>query len=139
MREEITIQVTFHSCFLIFTGEKERVVMTVESAAKLKYERLRQSRQVQLCKSRSLERDYGISHQQAKASSSKEEEEEKKETYHHRDESVEAILDGFDVSVTWITEKNKVRCVPSPTIETDFRRKVMHGVLENQYKNSSKE
>lgn len=48
-------------------------------------------------------------------------------------ESIEAVIEGHDVAIMWDTERNRMVGYPRPTIETTFRRRVVHDALYQDY------
>ncbi|CAJ1943653.1 unnamed protein product [Cylindrotheca closterium] len=48
-------------------------------------------------------------------------------------ESIETVVEGHDVAIMWDTERNRMTGYPRPTIETTFRRRVVHDALYQDY------
>lgn len=96
------------------TFTKDITTTSIAESAQNKYEQLQKRRHQQLQKSRARNLSDPIPSLS-------------------QGESVEAVLEGVNVSVTWITEQNKATCVPRPEFVTGFRRRVIQGALENQY------
>lgn len=48
-------------------------------------------------------------------------------------ESIETVVEGHDVAIIWDTERNRMVGYPRPTIETTFRRRVVHDALFEDY------